>query len=63
MLEQKQQKHLLKHFETMDKLTEATKEELMAINEIGAKMADSIVAYFEQEEVQELIRGIKSSMV
>ena len=35
----------------MDKLAAATKEdELSRINEIGEKMADSIVAFFEKEE-------------
>jgi DNA ligase (NAD+) len=33
---------------------------LTAINEIGDKMADSIVTYFENEEVHELITELKS---
>jgi DNA ligase (NAD+) len=44
----------------MDRLSAATKEELTAINEIGDKMADSIVTYFENEEVHELISELKS---
>ncbi|WP_394556766.1 NAD-dependent DNA ligase LigA [Priestia aryabhattai] len=52
-------KTLAEHFETIDKLTKATYDELVAINEIGAKMADAIVAYFTQEEVQELIHELK----
>ncbi|KNH25427.1 NAD-dependent DNA ligase LigA [Priestia megaterium] len=52
-------KTLAQHFETIDKLTKATYDELVAINEIGAKMADAIVAYFTQEEVQELIHELK----
>ncbi|MGC9934214.1 NAD-dependent DNA ligase LigA [Priestia aryabhattai] len=52
-------KTLAQHFETIDKLTKATYDELVAINEIGAKMADAIVAYFTQEEVQELIDELK----
>lgn len=52
-------KTLDQHFETIDKLTKATYDELVAINEIGAKMADAIVAYFTQEEVQELIHELK----
>ncbi|MCG6171581.1 helix-hairpin-helix domain-containing protein, partial [Anoxybacillus sp. LAT_11] len=39
-------KVLAEHFGTMDRLQTATKEELMAIHEIGEKMADSIVTYF-----------------
>ncbi|SFH24701.1 DNA ligase (NAD+) [Priestia megaterium] len=53
-------KTLAQHFETIDKLTKATYDELVAINEIGAKMADAIVAYFTQEEVQELIHELKA---
>ncbi|AUO12196.1 NAD-dependent DNA ligase LigA [Priestia megaterium] len=52
-------KTLAQHFETIDKLTKATYDELVAINEIGAKMAEAIVAYFTQEEVQELIHELK----
>ncbi|MGG1368532.1 NAD-dependent DNA ligase LigA [Priestia megaterium] len=52
-------KTLAQQFETIDKLTKATYDELVAINEIGAKMADAIVAYFTQEEVQELIHELK----
>ncbi len=43
MSEQKPQRRLAQHFETIDKLTKATYDELVAINEIGAKMADAIV--------------------
>lgn len=53
-------KTLAQQFETMDRLSAATKEELTAINEIGEKMADSIVTYFENEEVHELIMELKS---
>jgi DNA ligase (NAD+) len=53
-------KTLAQQFEAMDRLSTATKEELTAINEIGDKMADSIVTYFENEEVHELIAELKS---
>lgn len=52
-------KTLAIQFDTMDKLAEATYEQLTAINEIGEKMADSIVSYFELEEVQELLKELK----
>ena len=52
-------KTLAQQFGTMDKLAAATKEDLIAINEIGDKMADSIVAYFEKEEAVELINELK----
>jgi DNA ligase (NAD+) len=51
-------KTLAQSFDTMDKLAAATKEDLVAINEIGDKMADSIVAFFEQEEAEELLREL-----
>lgn len=52
-------KTLAIEFNTMDKLASATNEQLTAINEIGDKMADSIVSYFELEEVQELLQELK----
>ncbi|MDR6120537.1 DNA ligase (NAD+) [Bacillus sp. SLBN-46] len=51
-------KTLAQVFGSMNKLAEASKEELIAINEIGDKMADSIVAYFEQEEAKELMEEL-----
>lgn len=52
-------KTIAMEFKHMDELITATKEELTAINEIGEKMADSIVTFFEQEEVLELIDELK----
>lgn len=56
-------KTLAIQFDTMDKLSAASKEDLIAINEIGDKMADSIVAYFEMEEAQELMKELASAEV
>jgi len=56
-------KTLAQQFETMDRLASASQEELTAINEIGEKMADSIVTYFEMEEVTELIKELKEAGV
>ncbi|MDF2786905.1 MAG: ligA [Neobacillus sp.] len=56
-------KTLAQSFDTMDKLAFATKEDLIAINEIGDKMADSIVAFFDQEEAVELIKELASAGV
>jgi DNA ligase (NAD+) len=53
-------KVLAEHFETMDRLQTATKEELMAIHEIGEKMADSIVTYFSKPEVKELLNELRA---
>src|SRR5699024_9133242 len=40
-------KTLASHFETMENLKEATFDDIIAIDEMGEKMADSIVHYFE----------------
>ncbi|MFS0862750.1 NAD-dependent DNA ligase LigA [Fredinandcohnia sp. 179-A 10B2 NHS] len=48
-------KTLAQHFETMENLQKTNREELTSINEIGEKMADAIVTYFELPEVQELL--------
>ena len=53
-------KTIAMEFKHMDQLMVATKEDLTAINEIGEKMADSIVTFFEQEEVLELITELKA---
>ncbi|WP_240376045.1 NAD-dependent DNA ligase LigA [Bacillus piscicola] len=46
---------LAEHFETMDALRCASREDLLAIFEIGDKMADSIVSFFENQEAADLI--------
>lgn len=56
---EKAAKILAAEFETIDRLMEATIEDLTAIHEIGDKMAESLVAYFENEEVKLLISRLK----
>ncbi|PAE43001.1 NAD-dependent DNA ligase LigA [Bacillus sp. 7884-1] len=56
-------KTLAQSFDTMDKLAVATKEDLIGINEIGDKMADSIVAFFEQEEAEALLKELTEAGV
>ncbi|MBD1382377.1 NAD-dependent DNA ligase LigA [Metabacillus arenae] len=53
-------KTLAQHFETMERLQNAEFDEIIAINEIGEKMADSIVTYFEKPEVQSLLDELKT---
>lgn len=48
-------KTLAMHFETLDRLKKATKEELVEVDEIGEKMADALVTYFEKEEILKLL--------
>ena len=50
---------LAQHFETMDNLKEADFEELIQVNEIGDKMADAIVQYFEKNEVETLLESLQ----
>jgi DNA ligase (NAD+) len=56
-------KTLAQSFGTMEKLAIATKEELLTINEIGEKMADSIVTFFDQDEAQVLMNELKMAGV
>ncbi|MDM8100636.1 MULTISPECIES: NAD-dependent DNA ligase LigA [Oceanobacillus] len=50
---------LAMEFETMERLQHANLEEIVAIEEIGEKMADSIVRYFEEEKVTQLLKELK----
>lgn len=52
-------KTIAAEFETMDRLLQATFDELIAVDEIGDKMADSVVQYFSEEEVADLIAELK----
>jgi len=53
-------KTLAQYFESIEKLMETSKEELISINEIGDKMADAVVTYFENHDVQHLIHELAS---
>ena len=50
---------LAERFGTMEKLMEATLDELTAVNEVGPVMAQSIVDYFRQHSVRQLIDNLK----
>ncbi|MCS0790064.1 NAD-dependent DNA ligase LigA [Cytobacillus firmus] len=56
-------KTLAQEFGHMEALEKASRDNLTAINEIGEKMADSIVSFFDQEEAHELIAELKASGV
>lgn len=51
---------LAKQFETMDHLQTAVFEELIEIDEIGDIMAESIVKYFAEEKVIDLLDSLKA---
>lgn len=53
-------KTIAQRFETMETLMEATKEDLLQVEEIGEKMADSIQLYFSKPEVKELMEELQS---
>lgn len=48
-------------FNTIDALIDASFDELTGINEIGPKIASSIISYFSDKENQEIIRRLKLS--
>ncbi|WP_088103309.1 NAD-dependent DNA ligase LigA [Halalkalibacter urbisdiaboli] len=52
-------KTLAIEFGTIERIQQATEEELIAVNEIGEKMASSIVRYFSTPEVSELLEELK----
>jgi DNA ligase (NAD+) len=53
-------KTIAQRFETMETLMAATKDELLEVEEIGEKMADSIQLYFSKPEVKELMEELQS---
>ena len=54
---------LAQHFGTMDQLMSATQDELLTVPEVGEKIADAIAAYFNNEEVEQLIDELKTAGV
>lgn len=54
---------LAKHFGSIDKLAKASKEELTSIPTIGPKIADSIIAFFRQEENRKIIERLRKAGV
>lgn len=57
---EKAAKILAAHFETIEALQQATVEELVTIHEIGDKMADSVVSYFDNDDVQQLLQKLQA---
>lgn len=52
-------KNIAQHFKTMDAIAAATREELLAIEEVGEKLADSIIGYFGKPEHLRVIGELK----
>jgi len=54
---------IARHFASMDKLANASREELMSIPTVGPKIADSITAFFREEENQKIIERLRKAGV
>lgn len=54
-------KILARSLKSIDAMAAATKEELIAIHEIGDKMADSILMFFADEKQREIIERLKAA--
>ena len=54
---------LAKHFGSMDRLAKASREELMSIPTVGPKIADSILAFFHEEENKKIIERLRKAGV
>ena len=52
-------KIIAKHYNTIEKLMQASEEELAQVDEIGEVIAKSIVAYFKDEKSLEIINKLK----
>lgn len=53
-------KKLAKQFKNIDRLEQAGLEELVAVDEIGEKIAEQVIAFFAQEENKKIIHQLKS---
>lgn len=51
---------LSKAIPTIEKLMNSSREELMSVDEVGDKIADSLVQYFEVDENRKLLNELKS---
>ena len=54
-------KKLARHFRHIDRLAEASLEELIAVDEIGERIAESVRQFFEDPAQQELVKDLKSA--
>lgn len=54
---------LANHFKSLEALSQASLEELLALPDIGPKVAESIVFFFQQKENLELIQRLKEAGV
>ncbi len=52
-------KKLVKHYKTIDAIMTATQEDLVNVDEIGIKIAESVQEFFSDQDNQELISRLK----
>ncbi len=51
---------LAEHFGSIDELRSATADQLMAVNEVGPRVADAITEFFSNNKNQQLVEDLKS---
>ncbi len=56
-------KYIASHFETMDRVISASREELIEAQEVGGKIADSILDYFADVENQQIVERLREARV
>lgn len=53
--------NLANHFQSIDKLMHATKEDLVQVQDIGERIADSVVEYFDDPGHRDLIKRLREA--
>lgn len=51
-------KKIAAHFRSLDKISKATVEELLEVDEVGERIAQSIIEYFEDEDNRKIIASL-----
>lgn len=54
-------KKIVRHFGTIDHISNATKEQLLQVDDVGEKVAESIIGYFNKAENLEIILRLKEA--
>jgi DNA ligase (NAD+) len=54
-------KKLARHFKSIDKLIEANEEELVAVDEIGEKIAQSVIHFFAEPKNMEVLSALREA--
>lgn len=54
-------KKLAKHFKSMDALQSASRDDLLAVDEVGERIADSVLAFFDNENHQNWLADFRAA--